>query len=213
VKHYIRGALEDRMGAVSKNPAYKVCLCGRRIAGKVSLCRHCAAGRVGDPSPLVKLALLMLMAVAAAGQSVTLSLSSSSMFQSGGAVTLTLTFADLFPTADMGGLQWVVSGTGVTAGTPTLGAASTAVPAAVQCGPVICIDTGAVDATPNDNPFASGVLMTIPLTVAPTAAGPLVISLTGVVASDITGEPIVVTIIPVTLTMVAAPTRMTGTAK
>jgi hypothetical protein len=115
---------------------------------------------------------LMLFSAFASGQTITASLSQAAI-QAGGSSTLTLTFADASPSANVAGIEWEMNPpTGVTVGTPVIGAAGTAAGKVVTCTPggtvpIICIEVGD-GTTLNDTAFASGVLATIPLSFAAT---------------------------------------------
>jgi hypothetical protein len=135
------------------------------------------------------LLLLVLLGGAASAQSVALSVSPASVLQ-GGSATLTLTYADAVPTANLAGIQWTLTlPMGVTAGAPAMGAAGTAAGKVLSCGaaaPVICILIG--DGTPlNQTAIGSGVLATVPLTVAASAFGTLTLSLSGTLGATAPG--------------------------
>jgi hypothetical protein len=148
----------------------------------------------------MKLAALLLAAVACVGQSLSLSVSPASVAP-GGTATLTLNFADTSPTADLAGIEWIVSlPAGVTAGAAVVGAAGTAAGKLINCGATgICIVIGN-GATVNDTGIASGALATVPLTVAPTTApGTLSIALSGVSGATGPGLAAMVTTSPINL--------------
>jgi hypothetical protein len=117
----------------------------------------------------VKTILFVLFAAYSAAQSISLSVAPAMVSESGGSATLTLTFADAVPTANVAGLEWTLTlPAGVTAGAATIGAASMAAGKVLTCGttvPPICVLIGD-GTTLNEAAIASGVLATMPLTVA-----------------------------------------------
>lgn len=113
----------------------------------------------------MRFAAFLLCASLALAQSIDLSFSGSTT--PGSSATLSLTFTDASPSANIAGLEWGLTlPTGITAGVPVLGAAGTAAAKAVNCGtgntPCILAGTGS---PLNDTAIASGVLVTVPLSI------------------------------------------------
>ncbi len=144
-----------------------------------------------------------LLCGAAFAQSIALSVSPASV-PAGGTATLTLTYTDASPSANLAGLEWTFAPpTGATQGTLAPGAATTAAAKVISCGTAACIDAG-TGPTLNANVIASGVLATIPITVtAGTGAGPLSLALTGVQGATSAGLVAAVTTTAATLTVLS----------
>lgn len=146
----------------------------------------------------------LISAGLAVGQSLTLSVSPASV-QAGGTATLTITYADSSPSSNTAALEWALSlPTGITAGAPTAGAALTTAVKPINCGTSICVAAGD-GATLNDTVIGSGVIATVPLTVASTAApGPLSVTLTGTLGATSTNpSTVTLTISPATETVLS----------
>lgn len=137
-----------------------------------------------------------------AAQSIGVSVSPAQV-SPGGSAVVTLTYADSVPSAGIAGLQWTFTlPAGLTAGTDAPGAATTAAAKVISCGPTgICIDAG-TGATLNATVITSGVLATIPVTVAATATpGADSLALSGVMGASAAGLLVTVTAAPATLTV------------
>lgn len=146
-------------------------------------------------------AFLFAAAILATAQSIGLSVAPASVAP-GGIATLSLTYTDAVPSANIAGIEWSLTlPAGVTAGASTLGAASSGAAKVLTCGPAICLLIGN-GATPNETAIGSGVLATIPVTVsAATAPGALSISLAAVSGATGPGLLAAVTTTPATLTV------------
>lgn len=143
---------------------------------------------------------LILSAALANAQSLNLSVSPASV-KAGGSSTLTITWQDAATSTNTAAFQWTAGGATIGAG--SAGTALTSAGKSLACNGATCI--GVSESTPlNNNPIASGVLATVPLSVPTgTAPGPLTISLSGVVAVNTTGSQVTVTSAPVTLTVLS----------
>ena len=120
----------------------------------------------------------------------------------GSTATLTLTFADSSPSANIAGFEWTLAlPGGMTAGAPALGAASTAASKAINCNGVECIILGD-GSTLNQTVFASGIIATIPLTLSPTASlGSVQIALDNVIAPNAGGSAVAISTTPISFSI------------
>jgi Malectin domain len=114
-------------------------------------------------------ATLLLLALPAFGQTIAPTITPNPVMLGGSAV-IALNYTDRVPTANIASLQWQFTlPPGVTLGTPTLGSAVPSGTKAVSCGAAICLAAG-----PNAILLTTGVIATIPISIANNAqAGPV----------------------------------------
>lgn len=151
----------------------------------------------------LSLATILFYGVACAAQSLNLTVSPASV-QPGGQATVTFTWTDAATSVNLAALQWTVAlPPGVSQGTAALGAVSTTTNKVLSCGSAACILAG-TGATPNATVMPSGIILTLPVTVAAgTAPGVIQIALTGVLGASSAGQPIAVTTTGATLTVLS----------
>jgi hypothetical protein len=119
-----------------------------------------------------RLTLFLISALIAGAQTVALSLSQPSGLP-GSTPTLSITFTDASPSANISAFEWTLSlPAGFTAGAPTQGPVSTAGQKVLTCSGLVCVDVGSDGGTValNNTAYGSGVVATVPLTISTSAA-------------------------------------------
>lgn len=129
---------------------------------------------------------LLLIPPGAFAQTLTLSTLSPFAYP-GNVFDIVITFTDSTPSSNTSGIQWTVNlPVGFTLGTPQLGAAATLAGDTVACSGLNC--TCLLINTTTPTAIASGVIATIPVTVASTVtAAPYPLPLTNLIATNTTG--------------------------
>jgi hypothetical protein len=148
---------------------------------------------------MFKLLLILACCTAGFGQMLNPSFLSPLMDGGGGVATLTLTFVDSVPTANVSAVQWtLVLPPGVTAALAVPGEAALSAAKKTPCNGLLCFAYGV-----NMQVFQSGVVAMIPITIPSTIPpGPLTFRLTKLIAASPGGDPVTVTSTPATLVII-----------
>lgn len=155
--------------------------------------------------PRLKIALRLVQlflgfGLVAAAQSLVVSVSPTTIPSTGGFATVTISFQDASPTANVTALQWVTSfgpALNVSTGVPTTVQNSKP----VSCPTPGCISAGTASTNLNVTAFAAGPVATYPITINSGASGQLTLTLTSVAGASTSGVMVPMTVVPTKLSI------------